>query len=58
MGARFDYVAYKTRSMAEFMLEDMFATGEIVEGERPKIERREVMGGVRYVITLPIYTGA
>jgi hypothetical protein len=48
--ARYEYARYKTRERAEMALENMFATGDVVEAERPEIERR----GNRYVITLPM----
>lgn len=38
---RYDYAGpYKTRTRAEQVLEDMFATGDASESEFPKIEDR------------------
>ena len=54
MEPRFDYAKYKSRERAELGLEDMFASGEVSEGERPKIVRRNTENGVRYFITLPM----
>lgn len=47
---RFVYASCKTRERAEAILEDMFASGEVCEGERPLIERK----GKRWCITLPM----
>lgn len=57
--ARFDYARYKTREGAESALEDMFAAGEVSEGEFPRIEKRVYKPAswsrarTSYVITLP-----
>ena len=53
--ARFIYSRHATLDMAERMLEEMYATGDVTEGERPKIEkrRRSRTGEFYYVITLP-----
>lgn len=48
MGARYEYGVYRSKAKAEAALEDMFADGEVSEGERPRIERK----GNLYVITL------
>jgi hypothetical protein len=45
---RYDYASYSTLAKAETALEDMFATGDVLPGEFPRIERRRG----RYVITL------
>jgi hypothetical protein len=50
MEARFVYFSCKSLSRCEDMLEHLFATGEVCEGEFPKIERR----GSRWCITLPM----
>lgn len=42
---RYDYGFYKTREAAELALEDMYATGEVCEGERPRIEPPRRSGG-------------
>jgi hypothetical protein len=50
----FDYAGpYRTQAKAEASLEDSFATGDIVEGERPAI-RKDEYG--RYWITLSYVT--
>lgn len=36
---RYVYGVYKTRERAEAALEDMFAFGEVSEGEFPRIEK-------------------
>lgn len=52
----FEYAGpYKTRERAEQVLEDCFATGDIVEGERPEITYRNTGfgdGKGRYFIRL------
>lgn len=41
MAHRYDYAGpYKTLARAEAALEDCYATGEVCEGEQPRIERR------------------
>jgi hypothetical protein len=45
---RFTYSTHKTRDAAEMALEDYFATGEVSEGDCPRIEARNG----RYLITL------
>ena len=37
---RYDYAVYKTLERAEIALEDCFATGDVLPGEFPRIERR------------------
>jgi len=57
MAYRYDYGFYRTRERAEMALEEMFATGEVSEGERPEIEKRggktrsEAKAKYHYVIT-------
>ncbi len=48
MTIRFDYGWYRTKERAEAALEDMFAFGDVSEGEFPRIEKR----GKGYAITL------
>jgi hypothetical protein len=43
---------HKTKLAADEALEDYFATGEVCEGEHPRIVRRMFGGRVRYVIEL------
>ena len=45
---------YKTRQRAEDSLEDSFATGEVSQGEAPRIEVRKDHRGrvIGYVVTL------
>jgi len=40
MAYRYDYAAYRSMERAEAALEDMFATGDVFESERPMIEKR------------------
>lgn len=55
---RYDYGAYKTLERAQAALEDMFATGDVCEGEKPEIEKRSgktaswSKAKTRYVVTL------
>lgn len=51
---RFDYASYGSYDQAELALEDMFASGDVTEAERPEIERRKTDRGIRFVITLPM----
>lgn len=37
---RYDYATYRTLERANDALEDMFAAGEVCEGESPRVERR------------------
>ena len=48
---RYVYAAYRSRERAEAALDGMFAIGEVLEGENPRIEIRGRTK--RYVITLP-----
>jgi hypothetical protein len=53
---RYEYASYQSLQAAKATLEDMFATGDVTEGERPLIEKRQSRqypGITRYVITLP-----
>lgn len=56
--ARYVYSSHKTRDRAEDALEDMFASGDVCEGERPMIEARREGGLhpriVAWQITLPM----
>lgn len=57
MTDRYVYASwYKTRQRAEEVLEDLYATGEVCEGERPQVEGRKAMRDgqsvTRYCITL------
>jgi hypothetical protein len=45
---RYIYSKHKTREGAERALEEFFATGEVSEGERPRVERV----GSRFYVTL------
>jgi len=55
MEPRFEYAGpYKTRERAEAALEHCFATGEVVEGERPEVESRKTPKGRRWFVTLPM----
>ncbi len=57
MEARYDYASYKTYERASDALEDMFASGDVTQGERPKIEPRRSSPKrpvERWVITLPM----
>jgi hypothetical protein len=47
--ARYDYAWFRSRTKAELALEDMFACGEVMPSEFPRIERR----GRFFFITLP-----
>lgn len=51
--ARHTWSYHKTREKAEASLEDDFATGDVVAGERPMIEtRRHPSGEKYYIVTL------
>ena len=57
--ARFDYAGpYREAMSAVAAVDDMFATGEICESERPLIEPRKVRRNgkpvTRWYITLPM----
>lgn len=62
MANRYTYAyGYKTRERAELALEDMFAGGEVSEGEHPRIETYQIDGHalelsrkspIRYCITV------
>jgi hypothetical protein len=55
MEARFDYASAKTLDKIETIMEDCFASGEILPGERPKIEKRQDRKGASYyAISLPV----
>lgn len=51
---RYTYATAKSLERANLMLENMFAEGEVSEGERPMIERRKDHKGktTHYEITL------
>ncbi|MBT9385486.1 hypothetical protein KM176_16550 [Pseudooceanicola sp. CBS1P-1] len=51
---RYDYATgYRSREAAQESLEDGFASGDVMEGERPRIEPyRNARGLRRYKITL------
>lgn len=51
--SRFVYAIRSTRDKAESFLEDCYASGDIVAGEAPKIERRTTATGrTVYCVTL------
>lgn len=57
MSTRYTYATCSTRERAEKILEDGFATGEIIPGERPEIERHlyeraDGIHAIRWRITL------
>lgn len=54
MATRYTYAhGYKSRDAAQDALEDCFATGEVSQCERPKIEAYQSrLNGRRYMITL------
>jgi hypothetical protein len=41
---QYDFSTHETMAQAEQALEDLFATGEVLEGELPHIERRRSKG--------------
>lgn len=51
---RIEYARYSTLDRARAALEDMFASAEVSEGERPRIEPRRDHRGrtVAYVVTV------
>ena len=50
---RYDYSWHKNFASADAALEDMFAAGDVCEGEAPDIEKRHGRDGkTRFVITL------
>ena len=49
---RFEYSRHKSEERAEMALEDYFATGEVSDGDAPRIERRNTHNGPRWVVTL------
>ncbi|MER9685896.1 hypothetical protein [Mesorhizobium sp. M0139] len=53
---RFIYAAAKTRARAEAIIEDMFADGEVSQGEDPQIERLTDHHGkvTGYAVSLPL----
>ena len=53
--ARYDYTGYyRDFERADAILQDLFASGQVSEGDRPKIERRVTPTGTFYLITLPM----
>ncbi len=49
---QYDYSTHKTMDEANMALDDLFATGEVLEGEHPNIVRKQVRGRYRYVIVI------
>lgn len=49
---RFEYSRHKSIERAEMALDDYFASGEVCNGDAPKIERRTTPNGPRWVVTL------
>ena len=49
---RYHYASYRSLERAQAALEDCFASGDILPGELPRIERQSTGGLIRFVITL------
>lgn len=50
---RYEYASFKSPAQAALALEDMFASGDVCEAERPAIEKRTFAGQPsRFVIML------
>jgi hypothetical protein len=49
---QYDYSTHKTMDEANLALDDLFATGEVCEGEHPHIVRKRLCGRYRYVIVI------
>ena len=54
MTDRYDYAAFGTKERAQSYLEEMFATGDVMEGEQPRIESRRgrLTDKLYYVISI------
>jgi len=48
----YEYSTHRTMDEANMALDDLFATGEVLEGEHPNIVRKQVRGQYRYVIII------
>ncbi len=49
---QYEFSTHKTIEEANQALDDLFATGEVLEGEHPNIVRKQVRGRYRYVIVI------